>query len=61
MIVKTKTLPKLSLRTLDKRKDSLQMSTKQESVATISDTKTIPEMVKVIKVAKQIQEERHSD
>jgi hypothetical protein len=37
------------------------MSTKQESVATISDTKTIPEMVKVIKVVKQIQEERHPD
>jgi hypothetical protein len=54
IISKAKTLPKLSFKTLDKRKNSLQLqlSAKQESVTTMSDSKTIPEMVKVIKVVK---------
>ena len=59
IISKAKTLPKLSFKTLDKRKNSLQLklSAKQESLATMSDSKTIPEMVKVIKVVKPYKNE----
>ena len=51
---KSKTLPKLSFKKIDQRKNSLlvQLSVKYESESAISATKTVPDKVKIIKVVK---------
>ena len=51
---KSKTLPKLSFKKIDQRKNSLlvQLSAQYESESAISATKTVPDKVKIIKVVK---------